>query len=60
MHLFDIDIPGRMTFQESKTLSPGNSLTIINTGMEISLNFLISWNTAKLELEFAMTSVSVN
>lgn len=28
MHLFDIDIPGRMTFKESATLSPGNDLTM--------------------------------
>eukprot|EP01135_Chromosphaera_perkinsii_P000339 Nk52_evm1s74 gene=Nk52_evmTU1s74 len=27
IHLFDIDIPGKITFQESKTLSPGNSIT---------------------------------
>ncbi|XP_059610882.1 omega-amidase NIT2-like isoform X2 [Phlebotomus argentipes] len=27
MHLFDIDIPGQIRFQESETLSPGNSLT---------------------------------
>lgn len=27
MHLFDIDIPGKIRFQESETLSPGNKLT---------------------------------
>ncbi|XP_015589605.1 omega-amidase NIT2 [Cephus cinctus] len=27
MHLFDIDIKGKMTFRESDTLSPGNELT---------------------------------
>ncbi|XP_043259634.1 omega-amidase NIT2 [Colletes gigas] len=27
MHLFDIDIKGKMTFRESDSLSPGNSLT---------------------------------
>uniref|UniRef100_A0A7G3ACQ1 omega-amidase n=1 Tax=Lutzomyia longipalpis TaxID=7200 RepID=A0A7G3ACQ1_LUTLO len=26
MHLFDIDIPGQIRFQESETLSPGNNL----------------------------------
>ncbi|CAG8568293.1 1965_t:CDS:2 [Diversispora eburnea] len=31
VHLFDIDIPGRITFQESKTLDPGNSLTHFDT-----------------------------
>lgn len=33
MHLFDIDIPGRMTFQESKTLSGGNSVTTFDTDL---------------------------
>ncbi|MEN6390535.1 MAG: carbon-nitrogen hydrolase family protein [Syntrophomonas sp.] len=32
IHLFDVDIPGKMTFQESVTLSPGNELQIIAQG----------------------------
>lgn len=32
IHLFDIDISGKMTFQESKTLSPGNNITFFDTG----------------------------
>jgi len=31
MHLFDIDIPGKITFKESETLSAGNSLTTFET-----------------------------
>jgi len=31
MHLFDIDIPGRMTFRESATLSAGSSLATFAT-----------------------------
>jgi omega-amidase len=31
VHLFDIDVPGKIKFQESKTLSPGNSLTQFET-----------------------------
>lgn len=31
MHLFDIDVPGKITFQESKVLSPGNSLGMFDT-----------------------------
>ncbi|XP_076483277.1 omega-amidase NIT2-A-like isoform X2 [Bombus vancouverensis nearcticus] len=27
VHLFDIDIPNKITFRESDSLSPGNSLT---------------------------------
>lgn len=30
MHLFDIDIPGGMSFRESDTLSPGNDITIVD------------------------------
>lgn len=32
IHLFDVDIPGKMTFQESATLSPGNELQILTRG----------------------------
>jgi omega-amidase len=31
VHLFDIDIPGRMTFKESDTLSAGDSITTFDT-----------------------------
>lgn len=31
MHLFDIDVEGGITFKESDTLSPGSSLTLIET-----------------------------
>nr|KAJ3420189.1 Carbon-nitrogen hydrolase [Polyrhizophydium stewartii] len=31
VHLFDIDVPGRITFQESKILSPGSQLTHVDT-----------------------------
>jgi len=30
-HLFDIDIPGKITFKESTNLSPGSSLTVVDT-----------------------------
>ncbi|KAG5950088.1 hypothetical protein E4U53_005499 [Claviceps sorghi] len=29
VHLFDIDIPGKMTFKESDVLSPGNKITLV-------------------------------
>ncbi|XP_077985568.1 omega-amidase NIT2-like [Glandiceps talaboti] len=32
IHLFDIDVPGKITFKESECLSPGNSLAVIDTG----------------------------
>ncbi|MED6260592.1 Carbon-nitrogen hydrolase [Ataeniobius toweri] len=31
IHLFDIDVPGKIHFQESETLSPGNSLSMFDT-----------------------------
>ncbi|MDR3225406.1 MAG: carbon-nitrogen hydrolase family protein [Clostridiales Family XIII bacterium] len=30
-HLFDIDIPGGTSFRESDTLTPGGSITVVNT-----------------------------
>jgi omega-amidase len=30
VHLFDIDIPGKIRFQESEILSPGNKVTLVN------------------------------
>lgn len=31
IHLFDIDVPGKIRFQESETLSPGSSLSLFDT-----------------------------
>ncbi|NWZ32907.1 NIT2 amidase, partial [Asarcornis scutulata] len=31
IHLFDIDIPGKIQFKESETLSPGNSFSMFDT-----------------------------
>ncbi|XP_051996497.1 omega-amidase NIT2-like [Xyrauchen texanus] len=31
IHLFDIDVPGKIRFQESEILSPGNSLSMFET-----------------------------
>lgn len=31
VHLFDIDVPGKITFFESEVLSPGNQATVIET-----------------------------
>jgi omega-amidase len=30
LHLFDIDIPGKITFRESDVLSPGNQVTLVD------------------------------
>lgn len=31
VHLFDIDVPGKITFKESDSLSPGNQPTLVDT-----------------------------
>ena len=31
VHLFDIDIPGKITFKESLTLTPGQGLTVVDS-----------------------------
>ncbi|KAF3784845.1 Omega-amidase, partial [Nymphaea thermarum] len=35
IHLFDIDIPGKITFKESKTLTAGETPTIVDTGAHL-------------------------
>ena len=32
MHMFDIDVPGGIRFQESEVLSPGNGFLTFDTG----------------------------
>ena len=32
MHLFDIDVPGKITFRESDILSPGDQFATFDTG----------------------------
>ncbi|GFP79493.1 omega-amidase chloroplastic [Phtheirospermum japonicum] len=39
IHLFDIDIPGKMTFKESKTLTAGETPTIVDTGICYDIRF---------------------
>lgn len=40
IHLFDIDVPGKIRFQESETLSPGSALSVFET-RECSLRFSV-------------------
>lgn len=37
VHLFDIDVPGKITFKESDTLSPGGSLTSFDAGPRLGM-----------------------
>ncbi|XVF89033.1 hypothetical protein PTKIN_Ptkin19aG0098800 [Pterospermum kingtungense] len=36
IHLFDIDIPGKVTFTESEILTAGETPTIVDTGLMLS------------------------
>ena len=40
MHLFDIDVPGKICFQESETLSPGCELAKLKTGIHLHVHVL--------------------
>ncbi|KAK4281661.1 hypothetical protein QN277_013126 [Acacia crassicarpa] len=39
IHLFDIDIPGKITFMESKTLTVGEAPTIVATSLICCFTF---------------------
>lgn len=53
IHLFDIDVPGRITFKESSVLSPGNALTVINTD-DLCLGVMICYDIRFPELSRAV------
>ena len=42
VHLFDIDVPGKIRFQESEVLSPGNQLTMMDTCKDTSSCLFLS------------------
>ncbi|KAB7500417.1 Omega-amidase NIT2 [Armadillidium nasatum] len=49
IHLFDIDIPGGITFKESETLSPGNSLATFEVlGFKVGLGICYDVRFAEL------------
>jgi len=51
MHLFDIDVPGKMTFRESDTLSAGNQITAVQTSTySLSLVFFFFFFSFSLSL----------
>ena len=65
IHLFDVDVPGKITFRESEALSPGNSLTTIDTGinniiqmccMKFSCRLVQGGNWNMLRCKFSRTS----
>ena len=52
MHLFDIDIPGKITFQESKTLCPGNAFTMFKTRKYHSIRSIYLLSVKLINLNF--------
>jgi len=55
MHLFDIDVPGKITFKESEVLSPGNSLAVLDTpfGCRVGLGICYDIRFAELAQVYA-------
>ncbi|KAG6861748.1 hypothetical protein C0995_012753 [Termitomyces sp. Mi166 len=65
VHLFDIDIPGKITFKESETLTGGTTTNFFDTGTNMS--HVVGWETGRgvqtlhvLALEYATTSGSLS
>ena len=54
MHLFDIDVKGKIYFKESDTLSAGNDFTIINTDLA-TIGIGICYDIRFVELSRIMT-----
>uniref|UniRef100_A0A3B3UFC3 omega-amidase n=1 Tax=Poecilia latipinna TaxID=48699 RepID=A0A3B3UFC3_9TELE len=48
IHLFDIDVPGKIRFQESETLSPGNSLSTFDTFCRVGVGICYDMRFAEL------------
>jgi len=55
VHLFDIDIPGKMTFQESKTLTGGDSITFFDTKFGAKIGIGICYDIRFSELALITT-----
>ncbi len=54
VHLFDIDVPGRITFKESDTLTGGDSLTVVATPWGFKLGVGICYDIRFPELAMIM------
>jgi len=53
MHLFDVDMPGKITFKESETLSPGNNITLVKF-KHFTIGLLICYDIRFPELSRAL------
>ena len=54
VHLFDIDVPGRITFKESDTLTGGDSITVVATPFGFSVGAGICYDIRFPELAMIM------
>ena len=50
VHLFDIDIPGKISFRESDTLAPGDGPTVVDPGLGVALGLGICYDLRFPEL----------
>ncbi len=50
LHLFDIDIPGKMTFKESDSLSPGNEITLFDMKLQPNVDANEAGSTVRVGL----------
>jgi omega-amidase len=62
VHLFDIDIPGKMTFQESATLSAGDNVTVVDSpwgSIGIGICYDLRFPELARYLSIYLTSISI-
>jgi omega-amidase len=56
VHLFDIDIPGQITFRESDSLSPGDGPTVVDPGIGVVVGLGICYDLRFPELAALSTA----
>ncbi len=60
IHLFDIDVPGRIYFKESDSLTGGNNITTFQTPFGLNIGIGICYDIRFPELAIAMRSKGCN
>lgn len=60
VHLFDIDIPGKITFKESNTLTPGEGPTVVDVdGMRLGIGICYDIRFPELAMLYAQRGVQI-
>eukprot|EP00884_Botryococcus_braunii_P018117 jgi/Botrbrau1/498/Bobra.110_2s0128.1 len=60
VHLFDIDIPGRITFRESDTLTPGGDITVVDAdGYRLGVGICYDIRFPELAMLYAARGVQL-